>query len=97
MEGKEKILEYLAEKEWDEEFTERIICAVAPYVVYQMDPDDSTNVYGHQYHFTKESAMADYNARTYVPTGRWCYCCVSEIWGDFIESREISDPCSIWD
>ena len=86
---KEQILEALSMMEWSDELKDKLEYEVSAFVVYQEDPDDH-HTYCHKYHATEEDARKDFNARTFVPDGRWCYCVISstkskELW----ERREI--------
>lgn len=68
--------------------------AVAKYVVYKRDPD-THNVYDHEYHITKEAAVADFESRT--TNDCLCYCVISDLYSDWFEQREIHRPVQPWE
>lgn len=75
---KEQILEKLAKMEWSDELKDKLEYEISEFVVYQEDPDDH-HTYCHEYHMTEEDARKDFNERTFVPDGRWCYCVISSL------------------
>lgn len=87
---KEQILEALAKMEWSDELEDKLEYEISSFVVYQQDPDDH-HTYCYKYHMTEEAAREDFNSRTYVPSGRWCYCVISSLRSDKVyERRQVS-------
>lgn len=75
---KEEILEYLKNKDWDNEFIDKISSMIANYVVFQEDPDNYRQ-YSHKYYLDYESAKKDFDNRDYVPCGGWCRCILRDL------------------
>ena len=93
--NKEQVLKALTEKEWSDDFLKEMCWKVANYVVYQQDPDEHWVKYYHKFFMDEEVAREDFMARSFVLSGRWCWCKLVKIDheggnNEVIDNRQVS-------